>query len=60
MPGGRCGHHRCDLQRREQAELLAETAIDLDVGGEVIAGSSRMNAGTAQKITLNTLSTSPW
>ena len=28
------------------------------VGGEVIAGSSRLNAGTAQKIALNTLSTS--
>jgi N-acetylmuramic acid 6-phosphate etherase len=36
---------------------LAETAIDIEVGGEVIAGSSRLNAGTAQKITLNTLST---
>ena len=38
----------------------AETAIEIEVGGEVIAGSSRLNAGTAQKITLNTLSTSPW
>ena len=28
------------------------------VGGEVVAGSSRLNAGTAQKITLNTISTS--
>jgi N-acetylglucosamine-6-phosphate deacetylase len=36
----------------------AGTAIELVVGGEVIAGSSRMNAGTAQKIALNTLSTS--
>ena len=35
----------------------AETAIEIEVGGEVIAGSSRLNAGTAQKITLNTLST---
>jgi N-acetylmuramic acid 6-phosphate etherase len=36
----------------------AETAVELVVGGEVIAGSSRLNAGTAQKIALNTLSTS--
>ena len=36
----------------------ASTAIELVVGGEVIAGSSRLNAGTAQKIALNTLSTS--
>ncbi|MGP8209593.1 MAG: N-acetylmuramic acid 6-phosphate etherase [Acidimicrobiales bacterium] len=35
----------------------AETAIEIEAGGEVIAGSSRLNAGTAQKITLNTLST---
>lgn len=32
--------------------------IELVVGGEVIAGSSRLNAGTAQKIALNTISTS--
>jgi N-acetylmuramic acid 6-phosphate etherase len=35
----------------------AELAIEVVVGGEVVAGSSRMNAGTAQKITLNTIST---
>ena len=35
----------------------AELAIELLVGGEVIAGSTRLNAGTAQKITLNILST---
>jgi N-acetylmuramic acid 6-phosphate etherase len=35
----------------------ADFPIELVVGGEVIAGSSRMNAGTAQKITLNTIST---
>ena len=32
--------------------------IEVVVGGEVIAGSSRLNAGTAQKITLNIISTS--
>ncbi len=35
----------------------ADIPVELVVGGEVIAGSSRMNAGTAQKIALNTLST---
>jgi len=36
----------------------ADLVIEVVVGGEVIAGSSRLNAGTAQKITLNTISTS--
>ena len=35
---------------------LAEISIDVDVGPEVIAGSTRMKAGTAQKMILNTLS----
>lgn len=37
---------------------LAEHAIVLDTGAEVIAGSTRLKAGTAQKIALNTLSSS--
>ena len=37
---------------------VADLVIEVVVGGEVIAGSSRLNAGTAQKITLNTISTS--
>lgn len=36
---------------------LAEHAILADTGSEVIAGSTRMKAGTAQKVVLNTLST---
>ena len=36
----------------------ADHPIELVVGGEVVAGSSRLNAGTAQKIALNTISTS--
>jgi N-acetylmuramic acid 6-phosphate etherase len=36
---------------------LAEVAISVDVGPEVIAGSTRMKAGTAQKMILNMLST---
>ncbi len=36
---------------------LAELSIEVPVGAEVIAGSTRLNAGTAQKIVLNTIST---
>ena len=35
----------------------ADLAVDLATGPEVIAGSTRLAAGTAQKIALNTLST---
>jgi N-acetylmuramic acid 6-phosphate etherase len=35
----------------------ADHAIEVDVGPEVIAGSTRMKAGTAQKLVLNTIST---
>jgi len=35
---------------------LAEIGITLDTGAEVISGSTRLKAGTAQKIALNTLS----
>jgi N-acetylmuramic acid 6-phosphate etherase len=37
----------------------AEVGVFLDTGAEVIAGSTRLVAGTAQKIALNTLSTAP-
>jgi N-acetylmuramic acid 6-phosphate etherase len=36
---------------------LAKHAVLADTGSEVIAGSTRMKAGTAQKVVLNTLST---
>ncbi|MBB5830469.1 N-acetylmuramic acid 6-phosphate etherase [Brachybacterium aquaticum] len=36
---------------------LADHRILLDVGPEVVTGSTRMKAGTAQKLTLNALST---
>jgi N-acetylmuramic acid 6-phosphate etherase len=35
----------------------ADVAVELAVGAEVIAGSSRLKAGTAQKVVLNMLST---
>lgn len=38
--------------------LKAECGIILDTGSELISGSTRLKAGTAQKITLNTLSSS--
>lgn len=37
---------------------LAEIAISLEVGPEVLTGSTRLKAGTAQKMVLNMLSTS--
>jgi N-acetylmuramic acid 6-phosphate etherase len=36
---------------------IAELAVLLDTGPEFLAGSTRMKAGTAQKVALNTLST---
>jgi N-acetylmuramic acid 6-phosphate etherase len=36
---------------------LADRAVEVVVGSEVIAGSTRMKAGTAQKLVLNTIST---
>jgi len=38
-------------------ENLADLAIVVEVGPEVVSGSSRMKAGTAQKMVLNMLST---
>lgn len=40
-----------------KAAIHADIAIDLATGPEFIAGSTRLNAGTAQKIVLNMLST---
>ena len=36
---------------------LADHAIELDTGPEVVAGSTRLKAGTAQKLALNMIST---
>lgn len=36
---------------------LADHAISVVVGGELLAGSTRLKAGTAQKLVLNTIST---
>lgn len=47
------------ISANPQAPLaaLADHPILLDVGPEVVTGSTRMKAGTAQKLTLNALST---
>ena len=37
--------------------MQAEIGITLDTGSELVSGSTRLKAGTAQKIALNTLST---
>jgi N-acetylmuramic acid 6-phosphate etherase len=43
--------------RNSELADAAELAIDVEVGPEVISGSTRMKAGTAQKLVLNTIST---
>jgi N-acetylmuramic acid 6-phosphate etherase len=43
--------------RDSELARAAELAIEVDVGPEFISGSTRMKAGTAQKLVLNTLST---
>jgi N-acetylmuramic acid 6-phosphate etherase len=43
--------------RGSELARAADRAIEVDVGPEVISGSTRMKAGTAQKLVLNTIST---
>ena len=43
--------------RDSELARTAELAIEVDVGAEFISGSTRMKAGTAQKLVLNTVST---
>jgi N-acetylmuramic acid 6-phosphate etherase len=43
--------------RGSEVARAADLAIEVDVGPEVISGSTRMKAGTAQKLVLNTIST---
>jgi N-acetylmuramic acid 6-phosphate etherase len=43
--------------RGSELARSADLAIEVDVGPEVISGSTRMKAGTAQKLVLNTIST---
>jgi N-acetylmuramic acid 6-phosphate etherase len=43
--------------RESELGRKTDLTIELEVGPEVIAGSTRMKAGTAQKLVLNTIST---
>ena len=43
--------------RDSELARTADQAIEISVGPEVISGSTRMKAGTAQKLVLNTIST---
>jgi N-acetylmuramic acid 6-phosphate etherase len=43
--------------RDSRAAALAEHEVPVVVGAEVLAGSTRLKAGTAQKLVLNTIST---
>ena len=54
----RCGALTVGIANNRDTPLLAEAehAIFLETGPEPIAGSTRMKAGTAQRITLNLLS----
>jgi N-acetylglucosamine-6-phosphate deacetylase len=56
---GRAGSLTVGLVCNEATPLaaLAEIAVELPVGPEIVAGSTRLNAGTAQKIVLNIVST---
>jgi N-acetylmuramic acid 6-phosphate etherase len=56
---GRAGLPTALISANPQASLasLADHPILVDVGPEVVTGSTRMKAGTAQKLTLNALST---
>ena len=47
----------CNVKHSTLAQLV-EVGIEVDTGPEVIMGSTRMKAGTAQKLVLNMLSTS--
>ena len=51
-------HDRAGVQRGDAPGAAADLVIEAIVGGQVVVGSSRLRAGTAQKITLNTISTS--
>ena len=56
---GEHGAFRIAVTCRPGSQLasLAHVAIEIDTGPEVIAGSTRLKAGTAQKLVLNMLST---
>jgi N-acetylmuramic acid 6-phosphate etherase len=56
---GRLGAHTVGVANNEDTPLsgLVDVAIEVVVGPEVVAGSTRMKAGTAQKMVLNMMTT---
>ena len=47
----------CNLWDSSDDRSFIDSIIELDVGPEIITGSTRMKSGTAQKMTLNLIST---
>ena len=46
-----------DFNKEAEISTYSEIAIEVDAGPEVLTGSTRLKAGTAQKLILNMLST---
>jgi N-acetylmuramic acid 6-phosphate etherase len=55
--GARTALVTCAPAAARAAGLRADVVVALDVGPEVLAGSTRLGAGTAQKLALNAIST---
>lgn len=52
-----CPTAAISCNRGAQASLLADVAVEVDTGPEVLSGSTRLKAGTAEKMILNMIST---
>lgn len=52
-----CPTAAISCNRRAQASRLADAAVEVDTGPEVLSGSTRLKAGTAEKMILNMIST---
>lgn len=52
-----CRTAAVSCNRGARASLLADAAVEVDAGPEVLSGSTRLKAGTAQKMILNMIST---
>lgn len=52
-----CPTAAISCNRGAQASRLADAAVEVDTGPEVLSGSTRLKAGTAEKMILNMIST---
>ena len=52
-----CRTAAISCNRGARASLLADVAVEVDTGPEVLSGSTRLKAGTAEKMILNMIST---